>query len=320
MISNSHLQLSAYLISQFIFRSIRPPEPESRFVGWEMPTQYADWLDLLRSSWSQLPQGVRHKLRDDSAAVFEPIARFALENMEAQCREGCQTILYGDHRYPECLRAIDDPPLALNILGDPSIFAKTPFTAIVGARRAVPYALQQSYEVAKYLARVGEVVVSGGAYGCDIASHHGVLSTCIEPAPAVVVFAGGLSNLYPKGNSVAFNDLRSAGAVFCSERLWLSNARSFDFPVRNRIIAGLSNPVLIMQAGLKSGAMCTANRAAAYGRDVLVLLHSNLGDAFDGNTRLMLDGAVGFDSAQALEQQEYVGYRSLSERESTAMC
>ena len=152
------------------------------------------------------------------------------------------------------------------------------------------------------LADLDFVVVSGGAYGCDIAAHKGALNVMKVPAPIIVVMATGLSQLYPQGNKQTFNHILAAGGIIMSERLWNSHCYRSDFPVRNRLVAGLSSLVAVMEAGSHSGAMITAKQALDQGRDVWIYHGpSKHGDIRAcGNISLIEEGAPYFQTSQEL--------------------
>ena len=214
-----------------------------------------------------------------------------------------RVIVYGDVLYPYRLQAIADPPLALTVWGDLSLLQMSKI-AVIGSRRASPRSLHESFSLGRVLVEKGYTVVSGGAYGCDIAAHRGALSSKIVPIPAIVVFAGGLGQLYPRGNSLVFEQLQQLGALFVSERLWHSGARAADFPIRNRIISGLCQQVIVMEAGECSGAMLTARLALTQDREVWVLRHADNDVRATGSNNLIADGANSFVN---VEQWEMAG-------------
>lgn len=200
-------------------------------------------------------------------------------------------------QYPIYLRYINDPPNALTAIGSLGLL-ETFSVGIVGSRKASAFALYETRELARALALRGHVIVSGGAIGCDIAGHLGALGSGIDPCPTIVVFAGGLSQLHPRCHQVFFEQMQAKGALFLSERLWDYPARPFDFPARNRIISGLSQRLIVMQAGEKSGARLTASSALDQGREVYVMVHPEEDVRALGSHQLIDDGAMPFLSAQ----------------------
>ena len=206
----------------------------------------------------------------------------------------CLYISMWDPVYPPALRSLNDPPLGLTLRGNSELLA-LPMVSVIGSRKGSGLAVQQSFRLGTLLAQKGIVTVSGGAFGCDIAAHHGVLAAGLFPARALCVFAGGLSQLYPKGNAAVFRSLETQGALFVSERLWWAPARRYDFPVRNRLISGLSGVTFVMQAGKPSGAFITAKMALDQGRDVAVLRHPTLDVRATGTRALLEDGAQDYE-------------------------
>ena len=205
-------------------------------------------------------------------------------------------ISINDSLYPSYLHAIHNPPFMLTAWGNTNLL-NAPKVAIVGSRKASAYALTESYKLGVILAHKGYVIVSGGAFGCDIAAHKGVLSTGIAPSPAIIVFAGGLGHLHPRRHAGIFRTLRQRHALLISERMWRSPSYPYDFPIRNRVISGLSMSLIVMEAAEKSGTLTTANLALEQGRDIWVLKGSEDDVRFLGSNALIRDGANPFDGA-----------------------
>lgn len=284
----------------------------SQFIYQWLPLPYADPFDTTRIDEHRL------SLRDWLAFIEEGMANLSRAWVQVMRRKrisliGIATLIYDnlaiarDHQavmldfyhplYPYLLRHIPDPPNCLMLLGTSDLLAR-PKIAIVGSRKATPFAFREAQSLGLEIARRGEVVVSGGAIGCDAAAHAGCLQASLSPTPTIVVFAGGLSKLHPRCLSELFTKLRSTGALFVSERLWDYPARPMDFPVRNRIIAGLSTRVLVMQAAERSGAIHTATYALDQGRDVYVLVHGMDDIRAFGSRSLLEQGANPFLSSE----------------------
>jgi DNA processing protein len=210
--------------------------------------------------------------------------------------EGATYRLLCDPDYPPLLREIPQPPLGLSLLGDPFLL-NTSKISVIGSRRTASPVLQECHRLGYLLAKLGLTVVSGGAFGCDIATHTGVLSSGLSPLPAVVVFASGLKHLSPQGNRPRFEDILRGGGVLLSERLWDQVPMPYDFPIRNRIISGLSMWTLVMGASRQSGAMLTAKLALDQGREVCVYLPDPDGYYCEGAQILEREGALAFISA-----------------------
>lgn len=271
-------------------------EADGSLMGrWGAFLQWAD-TETERFPWLA---SFRDKYDRDRTRLLTAITQH-LTQMNAA---GASMVLWGDADYPAQLAALNDPPLAITTLGDRSLLQR-PMTAVIGSRKASALALEESYAMGEGLAERGRVVVSGGAYGCDIAAHAGALEVPGEPVLAVVVMAGGLARFYPQRNAPYFQALRRRGALFVSERLWDSPCLPRDFPARNRIISGLAASTIVMQAAQRSGAMVTARLALDQGRDVAVLMHPPGDVRASGSASLLADGALGFsDTAGFLIEQ-----------------
>lgn len=195
-------------------------------------------------------------------------------------------ITKSDDEYPELLLQIEDPPEVLYGLGDPSALAAG--LAVVGARRATPYGLRAATALSGWAAGAGYTVVSGGAVGCDQAAHRAALDAS---GITVAVFAGGPDIAYPKGATRLFNEITREGAVV-SEVPWGTEPRPWMFRKRNRLIAGLSAAVLVVEAGLPSGTLSTVDYALDACREVLSVPGSIFSPTSRGCNRLFLQGAI----------------------------
>ena len=256
----------------------------------------AEWLafiaKIVKEGDSRVPwmRDYFEKLDPNGDLLFKITRKHLTYVREASC----QYISLWDPIYPPALRSLDDPPLGLTLRGNSELLVM-PMVSVIGSRKGSGLAVQQSFRLGNLLAQQGIVTVSGGAFGCDIAAHHGVLAAGLCPARAIGVFAGGLHQLYPKGNGGIFRSLEAQGGLFVSERLWWAPARRHDFPVRNRLISGLSGVTFVMQAGKPSGAFITAKMALDQGRDVAVLRHPDLDVRAAGTRALLEDGAQDYE-------------------------
>jgi DNA protecting protein DprA len=164
--------------------------------------------------------------------------------------------------------------------------------AIVGTRSATSYGLQTSSELGRGLAAAGVVVVSGLALGIDGAAHSGALRTGREdPAPPVAVVGTGLDVLYPKGNASLWREVEGHGVVF-SEAPLGTTPRARVFPARNRIIAALSDVVVVVECQLGGGALYTAEAAARRSIPVCAIPGSVRSPASAGTNGLLVDGCT----------------------------
>lgn len=230
---------------------------------------------------------------------IKKIARIVHDSIHMCLESGCCLVVLGDNDYPKLLDELINRPLSLCLKGDISQLNRRAI-AIVGSRKASNFALQKSYEISKSLVRSGVTIVSGGAYGCDVLAHRGAVDAYVGEASTVVVFAGGLSFLYPKGNSDVFKKVLENGGALITERLWDQQSRPYDFPIRNRIISALCQTTLVMDAGLKSGSMVTAHRALDQGRNVFVLKPKVQNLRSSGINLLIDEGAQFYSSFEEL--------------------
>ena len=180
----------------------------------------------------------------------------------------------GDVHYPRSLLEIADPPTILHVLGDTARL-NAPSVAIVGSRNATKQGLADARAFAHALSSAGFCVVSGLALGIDAAAHRGGLAAA---SSSVAVVGTGLDRVYPAANRDLAHDLAARGAIvseFCLDTPPVAT----NFPRRNRLIAGLSRGVLVVEAALRSGSLTTARLALEQGRDVFAVpgsIHSPL--------------------------------------------
>lgn len=258
---------------------------------------FTDWQEVLADFLAQNPISLSPKTitriaENSDRLLFNLHGHFDFLNAH-----NGSFLAWNDSRYPPLLRHIPDPPLGLSKIGTTRLLAQ-PLVAVVGSRKASGFSMAGAQAIGKGLSEAGVVVVSGGAYGCDSGAHMGVLATNRRPCPTVVVFAGGLERLYPRGNRRLFQDIHSRKGLFLSERLWNAPYLPRDFPIRNRIISGIAQGVVVIQAAQKSGAMVTAQRAIDQGRELLVLRQELNDIRAAGNSSLLAMGAHAISSHQ----------------------
>lgn len=191
----------------------------------------------------------------------------------------------GDSAYPEALASTEFAPKRLYGIGDSSALGIG--FAVVGARKSTPYGLQAAELFAGWAARAGYTIVSGGAVGCDQAAHRAALEA---GSPTVAVLGCGADVVYPRGAADLLAEIAARGAVV-SEQPWGMQPARWMFRTRNRIIAGLSAALLVLEAGLPSGTFVTADYALSAGRDVLVVPGSIFAPECRGANRLLRQGA-----------------------------
>ena len=260
-----------------------------------------DWEDIVLIDLASMAPILKMfpKLMNKSPALVPTLATALTHHFQLMESSGGRALFITDSRYPQSLRHIAKPPLMLSTLGNVGILS-CPAIAVIGSRQASYFGLQQSFLIGKKLSALALTVVSGGAIGCDIAVHQGVLAGSSSSAQACIVFAGGLSRLYPRRHGSIFDQILDRGGLFLSERPWYQGCQKHDFPIRNRIVSGMSEAVIVSQASTGSGSLITAHEALEQGRDVYVLRHTAGDIRAQGSEKLLEDGAIGFADVDEL--------------------
>jgi DNA processing protein len=195
----------------------------------------------------------------------------------------------GDADWPDALEADPDPPLVLFALGDPSIIGAAPAVAIVGTRTATHYGTDVARHFGHALASAGVSIVSGLAAGIDGAAHRGALDA--GGVPPVGVVGSGLDVVYPRGHRQLWQQVAAAGVLVSEWPLGTRPGR-WRFPARNRIIAALSNAVVVVESASTGGALHTVEEAVRRDRPVLAVPGPITSRASQGTNRLLADGAT----------------------------
>jgi len=201
---------------------------------------------------------------------------------------GIHICTYNDGAYPSRLKNIADPPMVLYYVGHLPDLDGTPVIAAVGTRKASVYGLNVAKRIGGQLARCGAIVVSGMAAGIDAAAASGALTA---GGAVVGVLGCGVDVVYPACNRGLYADVERHGCLI-SEFPPGTEPFKWNFPHRNRIMSGLSNGVLVVEAPEKSGALITAKQAAEQGRDVFVVPGNVDVPTCIGSNALMREGAI----------------------------
>ena len=172
-----------------------------------------------------------------------------------------------DEEYPSLLKEIDNPPIVIYIIGRKDILNETNI-AIVGSRDATEYGKYVAKEFAYKLSKKGFNIVSGLARGIDSFAHKGTLNV---KGKTIAVLGNGLDTIFPKENKKLADEIINTGGCIISEYPLGTKPLRENFPARNRIISGLCNGVLVVEAKPKSGTMITVDFALEQGRDVFVI-------------------------------------------------
>lgn len=203
-------------------------------------------------------------------------------------RRGVGIVALGEPAYPDRLRAIADPPMVLYYKGTLPDFTARPAIGVVGTRKATPYGVSMAEHISRQIAECGGLVVSGGAHGVDAAALKGALAAQV---PSVTVLGCGVDIDYPAANRPLFRKLEQCGCLL-SEYPPGTKPAPWQFPARNRIISGISNGVLVIEAPEKSGALITARDAMEQGRDVFVIPGNIDKETCIGSNGLLREGAT----------------------------
>ena len=225
---------------------------------------------------------------EELASLLDKNLTQAEKILEACEEKDIRICVLSEEDYPFRLKNIDDPPLVLYYRGQLPDFDKAPAIAAVGTRKASAYGLTAARQLGFQLVRCGAILVSGAADGIDGAAMEGALKA---GGIVVGVLGNGADVVYPKCNRRLFEDTRLRGCLL-SEFPPETPPYKWNFPKRNRIISGLCNGVLVVEAPARSGALITARQALEQGRDVFAM-PGNVGvDTSEGTNELLRSGAI----------------------------
>ncbi len=200
-------------------------------------------------------------------AIFQQAGlREAEKEVQSAKKAECEIITWADDEYPPLLKQIADPPLLLYLRGDSKALSRHAL-AMVGTRRPSPYGLQVARRLAKDLAERQLVIISGLARGIDSAAHHGALDA---QGVTVAVQGRGMDDIYPAENRKLADRILKTGAII-SEFPLGTGPTPENFPIRNRIISGLSLGVMVVEASEYSGSLITARLATEQNREVFAV-------------------------------------------------
>lgn len=256
----------------------------------------ASWLQLtltpglsaaaLRAMLRQfgLPQSILERRRSELAAYASAEALAALDSrpvrdavaraLDWASAAGHHVITLADDSYPRLLLEIADPPPLLYAAGAPQLLNR-PSLAVVGSRNATPQGERNAESFAQALSDAGMTIISGLALGIDAAAHRGGLA---GSGSTIAVLGTGIDTVYPRRNAQLAEHIAQRGLLLTEFALGTSPAAS-NFPRRNRLISGLAQGCLVVEAALASGSLITARTAADQGREVFALpgsIHSPL--------------------------------------------
>mgnify|MGYP001115180768 CR=1 FL=1 len=251
---------------------------------------FVDAFGSVSAAWAAAPDALR-QVTGIGPVTAEAMRRFPWRRMVHEDRArvakaGVAVIVWGDPEYPSRLQAIASAPPVLYVRGGLAREDEAA-VAIVGSRRATAYGEDMAGELARELGRRGLTIVSGLARGIDAAAHRGALEV---GARTVAVLGHGLDQTYPPEHRDLAESVAASGVLLSEFPLGTAPLRP-HFPRRNRIISGLSLGVVVVEAGVESGALITANHALDQGRDVFAVPGRVHARYSEGCNRLIKAGA-----------------------------
>ena len=231
--------------------------------------------------------------------IIKPQWELVAQDLEWLKQPENNLITIEDELYPQLLREISDPPLALFVVGDPKLLA-TPQIGIVGSRNPSHAGLDNAYDFAKYLAQIDLTITSGLALGIDTESHKGALAVS---GKTISVLGTGIDKIYPASNKSLAKQILAGDGAIISELPPGIPPKAENFPRRNRIISGLSTGVLVIEATIRSGSLITARLATEQGREVFAIPGSIHNPLARGCHQLIRQGAKLVETAQDVVEE-----------------
>jgi DNA processing protein len=262
--SQIHEQLEVFLLDKDIYKAI---DREARLKAALHSSSYKKCHEMLQAENPIYTSEEKRRIRD-------------------AIRENRSYVLIGDERYPEKLYDMAWPPLILFYEGDLDLLHR-PSAGIVGSRSCSSYGRRSTGLLSKALSKIGMVIVSGGARGVDSTAHRAALE---ESGKTVCVLGCGLDISYPRENAHLFSRIREEGLVISEYPRGFGPAK-WTFPMRNRIIAALSDAIIVTEAAEKSGSLHTAAFGEEINRPVYAVPHEIFSTGGMGSNALLEMGA-----------------------------
>jgi len=236
----------------------------------------SDWLLRLMALYGGAAQLLKRppaEIAGEGGVSFATALRLAAETAAADPerelvlagKAGVKVLTALDAGYPDLLKTIYDPPLALYVRGE---LKNMPAAALVGTRKATPYGLRTASRLARELAEAGAAVASGLARGIDTAAHQAALAA---GGVTWAALGSGLNSVYPAENRKLADKIADSGGAVLSEFPMALKPMPANFPRRNRVISGLSLATVVVEGGFESGALITARFALDQGREVMAV-------------------------------------------------
>ena len=243
-------------------------------------------------------QGLKERLMDKSLAEANRIMEFCRSN-------GVELLFWQDEQYPASLRPLRDPPVLLYYKGRLPALAGRLCISVVGTRSMSEYGKRMAYKIGYELGAAGTVVVSGMALGNDSVATAGAIAA---GGQTVAVLGSGIDQIYPREHEKLYEEILHRGVVM-TEYPPTTPPAGRNFPVRNRLISGLSQGTVVVEGDLRSGALITAKTAILQGRDIYAF-PGNVGETNSaGTNQLISDGAAMILSARDVLENYTFLYR-----------
>ncbi len=269
----------------------------------------ADTILALLEQWNT-PKNVYDALLSGDEVLSKQLSATGIQKLKtcgrprsldllAQKLESCRiwSLTISDELYPFSLRQIPDPPAILFFQGNLDCLSSERLLAMVGSRAASFYGQKATRQIARELSSHGVTIISGMATGIDASAHRG----CLEGnSPTVAIMGCGLDQVYPAEHVKLREEILNQGGLLLSEYAPGEKPLGWHFPVRNRIIVGLSLALVLMEAKIRSGSMTTVQHALNQGKDVYTWAGDATSPHFEGNHQLLREGATFFTTASHL--------------------
>jgi DNA processing protein len=255
------------------------------------PVTFAQLIARFGSAAAALQEVPRLARRGGGDPPKAPDADIIDRELAALAKIGGRLIASCESEFPRGLAALDAPPPTISVLGHPTLLQRE-MIAMVGARNASALGRKLAQTLAAALAEAGLAVVSGMARGIDAAAHEGALAS-----GTVAVVAGGVDIIYPPENRGLYERIKTQGAIV-SEMPLSEQPQARHFPRRNRIVAGMTRGVVVVEAAEGSGSLITARYALEQNREVFAVPGSPLDPRAKGTNRLLRDGATLTETAE----------------------
>ena len=263
--------------------------------------KYGDSRKVYELGQTDIQEGMKTGIQENDRIRTLKEAEKILEEMG---RSEIMAIAWDDEDFPERLRQINNPPWMIYLYGRKELLDER-CVAVVGARKASEYGKTAAQSVGRRIAATGAVVVRGMAGGVDSWAHRGALDQQGERGNTIAVLAGGVDVCYPKANRKLYAEICRRGLVLSEFRPGV-HPRSYYFPMRNRLISGLSEATVVVEAAIGSGSLITAELAMEPGREVYAVPGNIDRIGSVGTNKLIKDGAAILISVEDLIHELYL--------------